>query len=284
MSAWIFDTDQRDFEREVVERSKQVPIVVDFWAPWCTPCRTLGPLLERLAIEYGGAFLLAKVNVDENQQLAAAFGVRSIPAVLGLRDGTVAAEFVGALPEASVREFLARVLPSEAEQIAGEGDKLYAGGGIEAAAAAFRRALALDARCDRALLGLARVLVDHRQDGEALPLLERVGAASPLRQEADRVTAAIRVREASGADEATLRAQRDADPADLDIRLALAQVIAAHGRYEEALREYLEIVIRSRTFKDGAARKAMLDIFEILGPGNETVDRYRAELARVLFS
>jgi len=124
-------------------------VVVDFWAPWCGPCRVLGPLLEQLAEEYGGAFMLAKVNVDESPQLASAFGVQSIPMVVGLRDGKIASEFVGALPERQVREFLAQVLPSEAEQLAAEGAALAAAGEPDKAEAAYRRALELDARCDR---------------------------------------------------------------------------------------------------------------------------------------
>jgi putative thioredoxin len=280
----IFDTNEREFERTVLERSKEVPVVVDFWAPWCGPCRTLGPLLERLAVEQDGAFVLAKVNVDENQRLAAAFGVQSIPLVLGFRDGKVVAEFLGALPESGVRDFLARLLPSEGELTAHEGEELLAAGEEKEAEAAFRRALDLDPRCDRALIGLGRVLSGRGEDGEALELLERVIPGTELRHEADRLAAAIRIRQAGAFDEQPLRARIEADANDLEARFELAQGLAASGRYDEALREHLEIVRRDRSFRDDGARKAMLDVFELLGNGNEIVERYRSELAKVLFS
>src|SRR5512139_3596528 len=141
MALHAFDVSDADFETRVLQRSRQVPVVVDFWAPWCGPCRVLGPLLERLAEEYAGAFMLAKVNVDESPQLASAFGVQSIPMVIGVRDGKIASEFVGALPELQVREFLSRVLPSEAEQLAAQGADHAAAGECDKAEAAYRRAL-----------------------------------------------------------------------------------------------------------------------------------------------
>src|SRR5262245_38716693 len=173
-SEWVRDVAEADFEREVIERSKQVPVVVDFWAPWCGPCRALGPLLERLADEYAGAFMLARVNTDENPGLASAFRVQSIPMVIGVRDGALAGNFVGALPENGVREFLARLLPSEADLMAEEGTSLLAEGKTDAAEASFNRALELDPRAERALIGLATILSQRNADADALALLERV--------------------------------------------------------------------------------------------------------------
>lgn len=283
MSQWIFDTDEGSFERDVIERSKTVPVAVDFWAPWCGPCHALGPLLERLVIEQGGAFQLARVNVDKNPQLAAAFGARSIPMVLGLRDGKVVSEFVGAQPESVVRAFVARLLPSEGDRVAMEADRLAAAGKAGEAEAEYRRALELDPRSDRALVGLARAADTRQEFDAALAYLDRVAPGTPLRQEADRLAAAIRIRQTGGADEAALRAKLAQDPGDLEARFALAQTLAAAERHEEALRELLEILNRDRAFRDGAARTAMLDIFSLIGSGNEMVERYRSEMARVLF-
>ena len=282
MNEWVVDAGDKDFEQVVLERSKTTPVVVDFWAPWCGPCRTLGPLLERLAGEAGGAFVLAKVNVDDNPGLATALNVRSIPMVLGFRLGELVSEFVGALPEAGVREFLRRVLPSEAERMAVAAAELAQRGQTVEAEATLRRALELEPRCDRALLDLAGLLADRQDAAAALALLDRV-APGPLRAPADRLAAAIRVREAGAADEPALRARLAADPADLETRFHLAQALAARSRYEEALAEYLDLVRRDRSFRDDAARKAILDIFELLGPADALVDRYRSELAKVLF-
>jgi putative thioredoxin len=282
-SPWVIDAIESDFETQVIERSKQVPIVVDFWAPWCGPCRALGPLLERLAQEYDGQFVLARVNIDENPGLASAFRVQSIPMVIGIRDGTLAGHFVGALPEPGVRDFLAQLLPSEADRTAEEGAAHLAAGKTAEAESAFRRALELDSRNERATVGLADVLSRCNADAEALALLERVGPG-PHRQEADRLAAALRVRQSGAGDEAALRARVEANPADLETRFALAQALAAAGRYDEALEHYLGIVKRNRTFRDDAARKAMLDVFDLLGAGDELAERYRSELAKVLFS
>jgi len=202
--------------------------------------------------------------------------------VLGFRHGELVSEFVGALPEAGVREFLRRVLPSEAERMAVAAAELAQRGQTVEAEATLRRALELEPRCDRALLDLAGLLADRQDAAAALALLDRV-APGPLRAPADRLAAEIRVREAGAADEPALRARLAADPADLETRFRLAQALAARSRYEEALAEYLDLVRRDRSFRDDAARKAILDIFELLGPADGLVDRYRSELAKVLF-
>ncbi|HSP98589.1 MAG TPA: tetratricopeptide repeat protein [Candidatus Dormibacteraeota bacterium] len=281
-AAYVFDVSDADFEARVLDRSRQVPVVVDFWAPWCGPCRTLGPLLERLADEHAGAFELAKVNIDENPGLASAFRVQSVPMVVGVRDGELAGHFVGAQPEAAVREFLAGLLPGSADQGADEGAALLAAGKEAEAEAIFRQVLADDPRADKALVGLATILSGREAHDEALELLERVGSG-PQRQAADRLAAAIRIRQSGAGDIDGLRARLAASPDDLEIRFALAQALAAAGQHHEALGHYLAIVQRDRAFRDDGARKAMIDIFDLLGPAHELTDHYRSELAKALF-
>jgi putative thioredoxin len=279
----VIDVGDRDFEREVLVRSREVPIVVDCWAPWCAPCRALGPVLERLALEHAGAFVLAKVNVDEAPAVAEALRVQSIPAVKAFRDGVLVAEFIGAQPEGAVRQFLVSVLPTDTDRLAREGNEKAAAGDMEGAAAAFRDALARDPRHARALLGLARVHVARGEHAEALALLERIPPGAPVAREAERLAAETRTRVDARGDETTLRARVAAHLDDLDARLQLGRLLAARGKHEEALAELLEVVRRDPKHADEAARRAMLDVFEILGPAHELSGRYRSELARVLF-
>jgi putative thioredoxin len=276
------DVGDATFERDVLDRSRTVPVVVDFWAPWCAPCRALGPALEKLAAEHAGAFVLAKVNVDEAPAVAEAFAIRSIPAVKGFRDGILVAEFVGAQPEAAIRQFLAAVLPTEADRLAQEGESLAAAGDLADAESRFRAALDREPRHGRALIGLAKALAARGQEPEALGLLERVLPSASVAAAAERLAAEIRTRADGTGDEAALRARLAADPADLDARLALGRAHAAARRYEEALAELLDVVKRDPKHADEAARKAMLDVFAVLGD-DPLVDRYRGELAKALF-
>lgn len=277
------DVGDADFEREVIERSGRVPVVVDFWAPWCGPCRTLGPILERLADEHGGAFVLAKVDVDRSPETAQRFAVRSIPLVVGLRSGEAVAEFTGAQPESAVRQFLARLLPSEADRLAVEGDELAQGGHANAAEERYREALAKDARNGRALVGLARLLAERDELPDALELLARVVSSGSVGQEAERLAAELRTRSEPAGDLGELRARVARDPRDLAGRLALGRALAARRDYEGALGELLGVVEADREFEDQAARRAMLDVFEVLGREHPLTERFRAELARALF-
>lgn len=284
----MFDVGDEGFVVEVLEASHRVPIVVDFWAPWCDPCKALGPILERLAEESGGAFRLAKVNVDEAPEVAAQLQARSIPLVVGFRDGRAVATFVGAQPESVVRQFLVQLLPSEADQLAAEGADLLAGDQPEAAEQRFRAALDAQERHPRALLGLARVLADRGEAEAALAELERLTMADPeTEQEAEHLAAEIRTRaQAPGSDEAdtaALRATLEADPNDLSARLDLGRALAAARSYEPALEQLLQLVQRDPDFADQAARKTMLDLFELLGSDHDLTQHYRAALARTLF-
>ena len=259
----------------MLERSEVTPVVVDFWAPWCGPCRALGPLLERLAEEHGGEFVLAKVNSTRRRRLAA-FGIQSIPAVKGFRDGTLVAEFVGAQPEPEVRQLLAESCRRTPTGWSREAAALTPA----AAEAALGEGLALEPRHPRALFALARRLADRGDAGRcSSSSASRLARRWRRRGAADRE---LRTRADGAGDEAALRAPVAADPADLDARLGLGRALAALGRYEDALAELLEVIRRDRHFADEGARKAMVDVFAVLGSSPLT-DRYRGELAKALF-
>jgi putative thioredoxin len=242
------------FEREVLEASAEVPVLVDFWAPWCAPCRALGPILEKLEREYAGRFKLVKVNSDENQDLAAAFGVRSIPDVIAFRDGKPAAHFLGALPESQVRAFIDRLLPSAAD--------------LE----------------DLARLDRAEALIEQRQAEEAERVLGEVQANAQLDARREALLAAARFsRAAGGTDEDELRRRLAAQPEDLEARFALAQVHAAAHRYREAMEELLAIVQKDKQWRDGEARKQLVNLFTLAGEQPELVSEYRRRLATALY-
>ncbi|RIL02810.1 MAG: hypothetical protein DCC71_15890 [Proteobacteria bacterium] len=282
-AGWTLDVGDADFEREVLERSDRVPVVVDFWAPWCGPCRTLGPLLERLAHEHAGAFVLAKVNVDEAQGLAQGFAVRSIPAVKAIHRRQRVAEFEGAQPESVVRRFVSSLLPTDADRHAAAGDAAWSEGDRASARRHYQAALGADSRHALATLGLARVLAEDGEVDAALERLERIGPGTPASAEADRIAAELRTRREGDGDEAALRARLAAAPGDLDARLAMGRMLAAQGRHEEALEALLEIVQREPHHADDAARLAMLDLFAILGGDHALTRRFRPALARALF-
>ena len=283
MESLVFDVDQSEFETAVLERSRETPVVVDFWAPWCGPCRVLGPVLERVVEEYEGKVLLAKVNVDENQELAAGFGIQGIPAVKIFKDGALATEFTGALPEPAVREVLAQVVPSREDELVLEADGLWARGDAEKALETYEQVLEESAQHAGALLGMGRGLLDTDVE-RGLSLLERVPLGGPERNEADRLIARQKLSQRDGDDAESLRRELAAAPDSLDLRFRLAQELAAEEHYEAALEEFLVVLKKDRAFEDDGARKAMVQIFEVLGRGSELADRFRSEMAKVLFS
>ena len=277
------DATDADFGQLVLERSRALPIVVDFWAEWCGPCRQLAPILERLAAEHEGQFELVKVDVDACPATAQHYGVRSIPLLLGFKDAQAVVELGGAQPEAAVRTFLARLLPTQADELAAEAGELAAAGHARAAEERFAQALALETRHPAALVGLAKLRASEGERAEALDLLARLSADGELAREAERLAAELRTQGEGTGDEASLRAQVDAEPRDLDARLALGRALAAAGRHEEALEQLIEVVRSDPTHADEAARQTMLDLFEVLGAEHELTARFRRELARALF-
>jgi putative thioredoxin len=283
MSEWTVEVNEENFESSVLERSQQVPVLVDFWAPWCGPCKVLGPVLEKLADEYAGQFILAKINVDDNQGIAGAFGIQGIPAVKLFRDGDLASEFTGALPEAAVREFLSQFLPNEKDKQAQEAAALAQGGKTAEAKALYQSILAADPNHPSALLGVGQLAVEAGDTASALEYFEKIPLVATERKEADRLIAKLKLQSGGAQDEAALRVQLKADPNNLQLRFDLAQTLAGLEKYDEALGEFLAIVKADRQFQDDGARKAMIQIFEVIGSDDPLTDKYRSELAKVLF-
>jgi putative thioredoxin len=283
MNDWTIEAGEDNFEADVLERSHEVPVLVDFWAPWCGPCRVLGPVLEKLADEYSGKFVLAKINVDESPSLAGAFGIQGIPAVKLIKDGEIAGEFTGALPEPAVREMLSRYLPSEYDEQADEAADLEEQGKPAEAQAIYQSILDLEPNHAKSLLGLGRLLMTGGDREGALNYLERISPAAQERKDADRLIARLQLQGDQSADEATLRQKLAAEPDSLEARFDLAQALAANEKFEEALGEFLNIVKSDRDLRDDGARKAMVQIFDVLPPDDPLIDKYRSELAKVLF-
>lgn len=281
----IIDVSERTFEADVIERSREVPVVVDFWAEWCGPCRMLGPTLERLAAEADGDWVLAKVDVDQNQQLAGRYGVRGIPAVKAFVDGRVADEFVGAQPEPMVRRFVQGLAPSESDKRIKEARAAENAGGLEKAESMYRQILAEEPRQTKALLGLGRVLFKQGQLEKAAETLGRVPQHESAYEEVEKLLAQIRFRreaEACGG-LAACREKLTADPDNSAARYGVAMALAADGHYDDALRHLLAIVKQDRTFRDDGARRAMVSIFNILGEDDKLTRVYRSKLATAIF-
>jgi putative thioredoxin len=260
MQPVVVEATDRNFMDTVIEESKRRPVVVDLWAAWCGPCRTLGPILEKVASERGGGFLLAKLDVDANPYTAGQFGVQSIPTVVAFRDGRPVDGFVGALPEQMVNEFVDKLLPTEADLGVREALETEQNGDLGDAESKFRAALEADAGNRDARLGLGRILAESGREAEAREAL------MPLLPDADaeRVLAGIEVRSWA----------RLAEPGTL----ASAKRLAAQGTYRAALDGMLG-ALRD----DPEARQAMLEVFAVLGDEDELVAEYRRKLANALF-
>lgn len=277
----VIDVNERDFTTAVLQRSADVPVVVDFWAPWCGPCRVLGPTLERLAQEMNGAFILAKVNVDQNPRLSGQFGVQGIPAVKAFRNGKVVDQFTGALPERQVRDWLTKLVPSQVDQLADAATELAATD-PRAAVETYRQALRIDETHSRSLLGLGRMLTLLGDPG-ATAILQRIKAASPEYPAAQALLKLAPFLDAGVGDIGDARQRLAVNANDSVARWQLAALLARGQQWEDALRHLLTIVQRDRSFGNDAARQAMLAIFALLGEGDPVVAQYRRQLASAVF-
>jgi putative thioredoxin len=280
------ETTLATFENDVITASMLTPVLVDFWAPWCGPCKTLGPMLEKLEAESAGMWKLVKVNVDENQELAGHFQVRSIPHVIAFADGRPVDQFVGVLPEGQLREFLDRLVPGGADTERRDAHNAWAMGNRKEAIDRIKAALALDPGYDDARMDLIEWLIAERRIDEAKDedkllspkTTQGIDARyNALKTELDASDAAAALPPAD-----TLYAAVEKHPDDLEARFALANRLIAGREFGGALEHLLAIVERDRAFMDDVGRKTMLSVFELAANQPDLVSHWRRRLSAAM--
>ena len=297
----MLDVTIENFESEVIAASMTQPVLVDFWAPWCGPCKVIGPILEKLETDYAGGFKLVKINSDEEQQLSAAFGIRSIPTVILLKNGQPVDGFMGALPEGKIREFLDKHVtagaPAEEEDLPAEEEPLDAAGQLEQ----LQHAVATDPANDDARFSYVKALLAAGRNDDARRAFEPVAgkAVGVRRLEAlQRWFAAIDIAQAGDAGKALAAADAKiaANKRDFDARFARAQLLIAQQQWTGAMDELLEILMRDKAWNEELARKtyvAILEIIEppkakvadgVIPPDDPVVATYRRRLSSVILS
>ena len=266
----IKNTTTKDFMRDVVDASREVPVLVDFWAPWCGPCRQLTPLLEKAVRAAKGAVKLVKMNIDEHPQIPGQMGVQSIPAVFAFQDGRPVDGFMGALPESRIKSFIARLIGDESADAAAdldEADEALAAGDANTAAQAFAEALQKDAENERAAAGLAKCYI---KTGDLTRAEQTLALVPPAKADSAPVASArasleLARKAANAGDAESLRAKLAANPNDSQSRFDLAVALNAKGDRQGALDELLTIIRKDRAFNDDAARKQLLQLFDAWG-------------------
>jgi putative thioredoxin len=279
-SPYVTETSVATFEADVVNKSMECLVLVDFWAPWCEPCRQLGPILEKLANEFAGKVHLVKINVDESPDLAGAFGVQSIPLVVAMQDGRPIDQFMGVVPEDQLRDWLSELLPSRSEELLLKGEQLEATD-LSAAESAYREALELAPDDDRAKVALARVILAQQRDDEAAKIIAELEQRGFLEPEAERVKSELELRAAAdeAGDVTEARKAVEANPGNLSLQLKLADALAVARKYEEALTICLDLIEKDKSGIGPEAKDTMVRIFDLLGPSSELTGTYRRKLS-----
>jgi putative thioredoxin len=268
----------------LIEQSFQRPVVVDFWAEWCAPCKTLMPLLEKLANEYGGQFLLAKVNCDELQQIAAQFGVRSLPTVMILRDGQPVDGFVGGQTESVVRQFLEKHLPKPWDVLLQQAQQLQAAGDAAGALPLLRQACELSRQRPDIAIALAQALIQLGRLDEAQATLDAIKLAHRDKHWQQALAHIELKREAAKTPEVrALEAALAADPDNLETAYQLALQHSQNQNYRDALELLIGVLRSQRDFHDGAAKRTLLDIIAVLGKGDPLAAEYQRKLFSLLY-
>jgi putative thioredoxin len=280
-SQFVFEATDANFAADVLEKSHQVPVVVDFWAPWCGPCRTLAPILERLVDAKAGEVVLAKVNVDENPVLAEQFRIEGIPAVMAIRNGRLVDQFSGALPEAMIEEFLNRLVPSAGDRAVTQAAELEQSKPNEATKI-YSDVLEKEPKNIAALLGLARMRLAAGDASGAMTLLDKVSPGGDDGAEADRIRAIIELASLKG-DDHELQRRLKADPENANLWFESGKTLAGSGRYAEALAALYAAAERDRPLARGAVKDLMVKIFQVIGQRSEMAEEYRDKLRRVMY-
>lgn len=278
-SSWIIETTDEHFQRDVFERSKDLPVVVDFWAAWCQPCRMLAPLLEKAATERAGKFLLVKAETDHSPKAAGEFGVSSIPAVYGVSGGQVVDFFQGLLPAEQLGQWLDRLLEIAEFTRAGKLEETD----LVAAEALYRALAERHPKEPLPQIGLSRSLLAQQKVEECRQIIEQLETRGFLEPEAQKVKSALDLRGKQGLDLASCRAAVEKNPNDLAARWQLAQALAGHNAHQEALEACLELLRLDRKGLGEQARVLMLEIFRVLPEDSELTGTYRRKLSSVLY-